>query len=287
MGVRKPTHHSESVEQGLGDGGGYFPDEKSAEAYASKAVESDYGRDRLRAVRSLIAKADIVRAPTVVDFGGGDGSFLRDLALNAGQIHLIDVSPHMLEAASALLDGNELEVLLGSVDQLANLGDATADVVLCINTLGYLEADDQERFFVEAHRILKPGGKLVIMTGNELLDLYAINSGTSHFFKHNFSSDISALLVHENHQRWLNADRANPLAFSALLQSFGFREEAQSFSQWHTSPPGLAVLEADGDIARARLEARDHAFDANLLAEGERWQALFRCSMFASLAVKA
>jgi hypothetical protein len=124
------------------------------------------------------------------------------------------------------------------------------------------------------------------MTGNELLDLYAINAGTASFFRQNFNSDISELLVHASHERWLNADRANPLSFGALLQSFGFREEAQAFSQWHTSPPGVAVLEAEGDIALARLQARDHAFDANLLTDGARWQALFRCSMFASLAVK-
>lgn len=250
--------------------GGYFPDAQKAENCAARAVESDYGKDRVSAVAHLLEKAGVAAAPMVVDFGGGDGSFLRDLSLNAEQIFLIEVSPHMLEVAANLFGSNNHKVLLGSVEQLANLGDAVADVVLCVNALGYLDGDEQEMFFGEAHRILKPGGKLVIMTGNELLDLCAINAGTASFFVQNFNADISELLVHASHERWLNADRANPLAFGALLHSFGFRGEAQTFSQWHTSPPGLAVLEAEGDIALARLQARDHAFDANLLADGEQ-----------------
>ncbi len=68
LGVRRPAHHSEAVEQGLGDGGGYFPDAQKARNYAAKAVESDYGKDRVRAVTHLFAKAGVAPTPTVVDF---------------------------------------------------------------------------------------------------------------------------------------------------------------------------------------------------------------------------
>jgi len=192
----------------------------------------------------------------------------------------------MLEVAKQILSDVDVVTHLGSVERLAPLESESIDLVLCVNTLNYLDEDGQDEFFREAHRILRRGGHLVVMTGNELLDLFALNSGTADFFSRNFGLVPSGLLVLEHEKRWKNAGRFNPLSFAATLERFGLVEVSQAFSQWHQVPPGLASIEAEGKLAKARLDARNHSFDPNSLAPDSRWQALFRCSMFASLSTK-
>ena len=283
--VPKPPHQDDRVEAGLGDQGGYFPDEASAQEYAAIAVKSEYGRDRVRAVKSLIDDLPLAGA-FAIDFGGGDGSLLSELGIGFSAITLIDVAPRMLDLAPKFIVSDSLTTLLGSIERLAELEDGSCDVVFCINAINYLEPREHVVFFSEAHRLLKQGGHLIVMTGNELLDMFALNSGTSDFFDRNFGADVSELLLLGSQDRWRNAGRFNPLSFGAVVQQYGFREVKQAFAQWHQTPPGLAVLRADGDLRSARLAARDHGFDPNSLPSEQRWQALFQCSMFASLCVK-
>lgn len=192
----------------------------------------------------------------------------------------------MLDVARTVLARGQLRAYLGSVDKMLDVEDSSVDLVLCINTLGYLDEVEQQRFFEQCGRVLREAGNFIIMTGNELLDFFALNSGTAQFFERNFGVDVSGLLTQGKDERWLNASRANPLAFKSLLAVHGFREVGQAFSQWHSLPPGLALLDAAGDVVEARNAARGHSVDAAVLPEGVRWQALFRCSMFASLSVK-
>jgi hypothetical protein len=285
--IPRPPHHSGSVNRGLGDDGGYFPDADSVERYTTLAVESAYGADRLRAVRALLDRVTLPHDASIVDFGGGDGAFLRDLDIRASRIDLVDVSPHMLEAAERTLPQQTLRTHLGSVERLADLEAGGTDLVLCIDTLGYLEDREQEQFFSECHRILASDGAVVLMSGNELLDLFALNSGTAEFFARHFDVSVGHLLSLGDEERWVNAKRWNPLSFGCFVARFGFREVGQAFSQWHRIPPGLAVQLAGGDLGRARSEARDHSLDPQQLPEEDRWQALLRCSTFASLCVRA
>ena len=76
-------------------------------------------------------------------------------------------------------------------------------------------------------------------------------------------------------------ERRNPLSFADEIAEFGFEEVAQAYSQWHRVPPGIG--NRGGDVASARLEMRDHAYDPNTLPPRERWKAAFRSSIFASL----
>lgn len=192
----------------------------------------------------------------------------------------------MLELAMESTEQNLVDPLLGSVERLAEIGDGSADVVFCINTIGYLEPPAQDNFFSESQRVLRRGGHLVVMTGNQLLDLFSLNSGTADFFQREFGVDVSELLQFGSQNRWQNAARFNPLSFATVLLDHGFSEIKQAYSQWHQVPPGLAALQARGDLALARRASRDHDVDPNSLPTGSRWQALFRCSMFASLSEK-
>ena len=106
---------------------------------------------------------------SVADFGSGAGHFTFAMAQevgNEGVVHAIDVRPTVLEALKghAELDGlfyvrihrENLEQEGGS-----HLPGAFKDRVLCSNILH--QVDDRPAIFREAHRVLKPAGKLIVI----------------------------------------------------------------------------------------------------------------------------
>lgn len=193
----------------------------------------------------------------------------------------------MLELAEEVHPSAKLGTALGSVECLSEVSSDSIDLFLCIDVFGYLLKQDQETLLREASRVLRAGGIFVVNIGNELLDMFALNSGTVQFFLNNFGLNVSNVLITANQSRWAHSSRANPLNFGSRLASFGLEEVSQSFSHWHVTPPGVSVLEAGGDLAKGRLDSRDESLDVNALPDQTRWQALFRCSTFASLSRKS
>jgi SAM-dependent methyltransferase len=192
----------------------------------------------------------------------------------------------MLEAAQEILSGLSFSTHLGSSEQLVKIPDQSVDLILCVDAFDYLTVAQQTQFFEESYRVLRHQGGLIITAGNELLDFFALNAGTADFFRDHFQLDVQDLLTLGGEARWVNSGRRNPLTFGGFLSRFGFDEVGQAFSQWHKIPPGLATVQAEGDYVHARMAARDNDFDPTSLPEELRWQALFRCSSFASLSLK-
>ncbi len=120
------------------------------------------------------------------------------------------------------------------------------------------------------------------MTGNELFDMYALNAGTTDFFKPHFNVDVISTLTEAKAPQYKPALRRNPLNSSVELQHYGFNEIAQSYSQWHRLPPAIGN-KLGSNVAEARMIMRDHAFNPNLLPPQEKWKAMFRSSIFGSL----
>jgi ubiquinone/menaquinone biosynthesis C-methylase UbiE len=103
------------------------------------------------------------RIDTLVDLGTGTGRVLEVLARYARQAIGIDASREMLAIARANLEKSGLrhtQVRLGDVNTLA-LADRYADLVTIHQVLHYL--DDPVRALSEAARILKPGGRVLIV----------------------------------------------------------------------------------------------------------------------------
>jgi SAM-dependent methyltransferase len=224
---------------------------------------------------------------TILDYGIADGGQFLELGLNAEKVIGIDTSSHMIDLSREKFAGLDFAGYVGSVEVIRQIDKDTVDLVLCINVLGYLTENEQELFFKETYRILRSGGFLVIMTGNELFDLFALNAGTADFFLRNFSQPFaSRLLVESKSERFKNADRRNPLKFAVELEKFGFAEIAQTFSQWHKKIPAIANIEAGGDLIAAYEASRDHDLNPNSLPDVEKWKRFFCCSTFASLSRK-
>lgn len=110
-----------------------------------------------------VALAALKPGETVLDLGSGAGfdAFLAAQHVGPeGRVIGVDMTPQMIERATALAGkhgyGN-VEFRLGDIEALP-VDDANIDVILsnCVVNL----APDKARVFREAHRVLRPGGRL-------------------------------------------------------------------------------------------------------------------------------
>lgn len=111
------------------------------------------------------AIASLQTGMTILDLGSGAGidCFLASKQVGpAGRVIGVDMTPQMLERAraNALAGGyDNVEFRLGEIEALP-VADASVDVVIsnCVLNL----SADKARVLREVHRVLKPGGRVVI-----------------------------------------------------------------------------------------------------------------------------
>jgi len=111
------------------------------------------GRLALRLVPNLV----------VADLGAGEGLISQLLARNAKQVWCIDNSPRMIEVGTELARKNDLGNLaykLGDIEQVP-LPDESVDLAILSQALHH--ARHPQKAVDEAHRILKPGGQLLVL----------------------------------------------------------------------------------------------------------------------------
>jgi ubiquinone/menaquinone biosynthesis C-methylase UbiE len=101
----------------------------------------------------------------VLEVGCGSGLGLGYLAKAAQSILGGDIDPYNVdEAVRHYHDYPSVSVAFLDAYELP-LGDGEVDVIVCLETLYYLE--EPERFLEEASRVLKSGGTLIISTVNK------------------------------------------------------------------------------------------------------------------------
>jgi SAM-dependent methyltransferase len=97
---------------------------------------------------------------TVVDVGAGTGKLTRLLSATGARVIAVEPIPEM----RAKLEG--FEVLDGTAESLP-LADASADVVTAAQAMHWFDLD---RALPELHRVLRPGGHLVLFWNSRDLD---------------------------------------------------------------------------------------------------------------------
>lgn len=98
---------------------------------------------------------------TVADLGCGTGRLAGEIAPHVAGVIGVDNSPAMLKAArKRLADVPNLDLRLGDLESLP-IDSATCDAALLVLVLTY--APDPPRVLAEMARILKPGGRAVIV----------------------------------------------------------------------------------------------------------------------------
>lgn len=131
--------------------------------FAGVARDWDKLRDELFGTRFTAQALLALLEPnlTIVDLGCGTGSTLQWLAPHVGRAIGVDNSTEMLAAAGNRLAGvTHVQLVPGDLTKLP-LADAVADVALMILSLSY--TPDATAALAEAHRVLKPGGRLLVV----------------------------------------------------------------------------------------------------------------------------
>lgn len=99
----------------------------------------------------------------IADLGAGDGTLSRLLARQAESVHCVDNSPRMVQVGRALAKKEHLRNLtyvLGDIEKVP-LPDRSIDLALLSQALHH--AENPRQALAEAFRILKPGGRLLIL----------------------------------------------------------------------------------------------------------------------------
>lgn len=116
-----------------------------------------------------INELGIYEGMTVVDFGAGTGAYTIPLAERVGEsgrVYAVEVQKDLLiniKDAAVARGYKNVEVVWGDIERLmgTKIKDETADAVIVSNVL--FQAEDKQGIFREAKRILKTGGKLLLV----------------------------------------------------------------------------------------------------------------------------
>jgi ubiquinone/menaquinone biosynthesis C-methylase UbiE len=120
-----------------------------------------------------LAKLGLMDGMKVVDIGAGSGFYSFDAGRrvgNTGRVYAVDVQKDLLErlrAAGASQGLRNIEVIWGNAEKLGGtkLKEGIADRAIASNVLFQIEKPDD--FCLELKRVLKPGGKLLVVDWSE------------------------------------------------------------------------------------------------------------------------
>jgi ArsR family transcriptional regulator len=100
---------------------------------------------------------------TVADLGAGEGTLAQLLAQRAEKVIAVDLSPKMVEFGQNLATQNgltNLEYRIGDIEE-PPIEDTTLDLAILSQALHH--AEHPQRALDAAFRILKPGGRLIVL----------------------------------------------------------------------------------------------------------------------------
>lgn len=133
----------------------------------SHRIEDRYGMPEWhRLVRTAfdLGPGESLEGQKALDIACGTGEISRVLTSLHAEVTAVDFSETMLEIARAKLDGQAWQGVLADAEALHPLADDSFDVVVTRHLAWTLT--DPAAAYAEWRRVLKPGGRLLIVDGN-------------------------------------------------------------------------------------------------------------------------
>jgi len=192
----------------------------SARAYFDE-LAGRFGKDYVpgRSWKALAeALIKVLNYRVVADLGAGEGTLAQLLAQRAEKVIAVDLSPKMVEFGQDLAIQNglkNLEYRLGDIEN-PPIEDASLDLAILSQALHH--AEHPQRALDSAFRILKPGGRLIV------LDL----------LQHHFE-EARELYA----DRWLGFSESD---LAAMLEKSGFSQIETVVADRETEAPKFQTL---------------------------------------------
>ena len=192
----------------------------TARAYFDE-LAGRFGKDYVpgRSWKALAeALIKVLNYKTVADLGAGEGTLAQLLAQRAEKVIAVDLSPKMVEFGQSLAIQNglkNLEYRIGDIEE-PPIADKSLDLAILSQALHH--AEHPQRAVDAAFRILKPGGRLIV------LDLL------SHQFEE--ARELYA-------DRWLGFSES---ALASMLEKSGFSQIETIVADREPSPPHFQTL---------------------------------------------
>lgn len=159
----------------------------------------------------ILERVPLRRGQTILDLGAGTGFLTIELAQRGGAARVIAVDPwaeamEVLRRRVAYLGLSNVELLVSDAAEL-DLPDSSADVI--VSNLGVNNFDNAPTVLAECHRVLRPGGRLLLSTNlvGHMAEFYDV--------LREVLDDHSQLDAHVNHRATLDGT-------VALLEAAGF-----------------------------------------------------------------
>jgi len=192
----------------------------SSRAYFDE-LAGRFGKDYVpgRSWKALAeALIKVLNYQVVADLGAGEGTLAQLLAQRAEKVIAVDLSPKMVEFGQNLAIQNGLTNLEYRIGDIENppIDDASLDLAILSQALHH--AEHPHRALDAAFRILKPGGRLIV------LDL----------LQHNFE-EARELYA----DRWLGFSESD---LAAMLEKSGFIRVETIVADRETEPPKFHTL---------------------------------------------
>ena len=177
-------------------GSSEFNDYRSfARDYAEHSATSPY--NALYERPAIMALAGDVHGLRVLDAGCGPGLHATDLVAGGASVTGVDLSPELLEVAAERL-GPSVPLHRADLGQPLPFGSASFDLVVSSLVMHYLA--DWRPTLREFHRVLAPGGRLVLSTHHPFMGM-RIARPDDYFSTYEFTED------------WMRGGRTMPMRF--------------------------------------------------------------------------